>query len=105
MKVTVDLAAEADIAEAADFYDDQEPGLGAQVEEFLIDCLGRLATQAGIHPCRRGIYRQVISRGTFPYFVIYYEILTGSEVLVRAVQDHRRDPDGIAAKIDDRFSH
>lgn len=104
MKVTVDLAAETDIAEIADFYDLQLRGLGAEVEEFLIECLGQLAVLAGIHPQRRGIYRQVISRGRFPYFVVYYEILTSSEVLVRAVQDHRRDPDDIAAKIDDRFT-
>ncbi len=105
MRVTVDLAAEADIAEVADFYDQQEPGLGAEVEEFLVECLGRLETLAGIHPHSRGIYRQVISRGRFPYFVVYYEILASSEVLVRAVQDHRRDPHDIAGKIDDRFTH
>jgi len=104
MKVTVDLAAEADIAEIADFYDLQLQGLGAEVEEFLIECLGQLKVLAGIHPQCRGIYRQVISRGRFPYFVVYYQILTGSEVLVRAVQDHRRDPDDVAAKIDDRFN-
>ena len=105
MRVTVDLAAEADIAEAADFYDQQEPGLGTEVEEFLINCLGRLATLAGIHPNSRGIYRQVISRGRFQHFVVYYEILADSGVLVRAVQDHRRDPHDIAEKIDDRFTH
>jgi len=104
MRVTVDLSAEADIAEVADFYDDQEPGLGAEVEAFLIECLARLETLAGIHPSSRGVYRQVISRGRFPYFVVYYEILKGSEVLVRAVQDHRRDPHDIAEKIDDRFT-
>lgn len=105
MKVTVDLAAEADIAEIADFYDQKELGLGAEVEDFLIESLGLLETLAGIHPCNRGIYRQVISRGRFPYFVVYYEMLTRSEVLVRAVQDHRRDPHDIADKIDDRFPH
>jgi plasmid stabilization system protein ParE len=105
MRVTVDLAAEADIAEVADFYDEQEPGLGAEVEAFLIECLARLETLAGIHPNSRGIYRQVIPRGRFPYFVVYYEILKSSEVLVRAVQDHRRDPHDIAGKIDDRFTH
>ncbi|MCF7789754.1 MAG: hypothetical protein K9N47_26770 [Prosthecobacter sp.] len=104
MRVTVDLVAEADIEEIADFYDLQEPGMGAEVEEFLIECLGRLQTLAGIHPHCRGIYRQVISRGRFPYFVVYYEILAGSEVLVRALQDHRRDPHDIAEKIDDRFT-
>lgn len=103
MKVTVDLAAEEDIAEIADFYDQQEPRLGVEVEDFLIESLALLETLAGIHPCNRGIYRQVISRGRFPYFVVYYEMLTRSEVLVRAVQDHRRDPHDIADKIDDRF--
>ncbi len=103
MKVTVDLAAEKDIAEIADFYDQQELGLGAEVEVFLIESLALLETLAGIHPCNRGIYRQVISRGRFPYFVVYYEMLTRSEVLVRAVQDHRRDSHDIADKIDDRF--
>jgi ParE toxin of type II toxin-antitoxin system, parDE len=103
MRVRVDLAAEADIAEIADFYDLQLQGLGTEVEEFLLECLGQLEFLAGIHPQCRGIYRQVISRGRFPYFVVYYQVLTGSEVLVRAVQDHRRDPNDIAAKIDDRF--
>ena len=54
MRVTVDLAAEADIAEVADFYDEQEPGLGAEVEAFLIECLSRLETLAGIHPQQPG---------------------------------------------------
>ncbi len=104
MKVTVDLAAEADIAGIADFYDQQELGLGAEEEDFLIEYLGVLGTLAGIHPCNHGIYRQVISRGRFPYFVVYYEMLTRSEVLVRAVQDHRRDPHDISDKIKDRFT-
>lgn len=104
MRVAVDLAAEADIAEAADFYDEQEAGLGVEVEAFLIECLARFETLAGIPPNIRGIYRQMISRGRFPYFVVYYEILKGSEVLVRAVQDHRRDPHDITEKIDDRFT-
>ncbi|GEM_PF-570879 len=103
MRVTVDLAAEADIAAAADFYDEQEPGLGAEVEAFLIECLGRLETLAGIHPQSRGVYRQVISRGRFPYFVVYYEVVENSVVLVRAVQDHRRDPQDIAQQIKNRF--
>jgi plasmid stabilization system protein ParE len=105
MRVTVDLAAKTDIAEVADFYDQQEPELGAAVEEFLLEHLGRLTTLAGIHPHCRGIYRQVISRGRFPHFVVYYEILEDSEVLVRAAQDHHRDPHDIAGKIDDRFTH
>ncbi len=103
MKVTIDLAAEADVIEASDFYDSQKPGLGAEVEEFLLDRLASLGTLAGVHPKSRGVYRYVISRGRFPYFVIYYEILADSEVLVRVIQDHRRDPSATAEKIEDRF--
>lgn len=103
MKVTIDLAAEADIIEASDFYDSQEPGLGAEVEAFLLDCLARLETLAGVHPQNRGVHRYIISRGKFPYFVIYYELLKDSEVLVRVIQDHRRDPTAATEKIEDRF--
>lgn len=102
MKVRIDLAVEADLMEASDFYDMLEPGLGPEVEEFLIARLGELAVLAGIHPQCRGIFRQVV-KGRFPYFVIYYEIVDGPEVLVRAIQDHRRDPAAITSKIEQRF--
>ncbi len=102
MKVTIDLAAEADIMEASDFYDMQEPGIGREVEEFLVERLRELEVLAGVHPQRHGIYRYVV-KGRFPYFVIYYAILHGSEAQVRVIQDHRRDPADLSGKLKKRI--
>jgi hypothetical protein len=68
MKVVVRPGARSDIFDAAFFYDEQEPGLGNEVIDFLEEQIDGLAKFAGIHPLIRGFHRAVL-RGRFPYTV------------------------------------
>ncbi|TDU67292.1 plasmid stabilization system protein ParE [Prosthecobacter fusiformis] len=80
----------ADLEEAAEFYDEQEPGLGIEVYAFLKQCLLSLRQTAGLHRQKRGIYRYVVL-GRFPYYSVYYRLEAGI-ALIAAVIDNRRDP-------------
>lgn len=80
-----------DMEEAAYFYDDQQPGLGVEVYQFLEAEIDQLKHIAGIHPLRFNQFRMVV-RGRFPYFCIYYR-QQNDTVFVNAVADQRRDPE------------
>ena len=90
-----------DIVEAADFYEQQEPGLGDEVADFLHAELQSLKTLAGIHNHRKGIYQCVIG-GRFPHYVAYYQ-MTSDSVTVVGVFDHRRNPTRIKSLLRDRL--
>lgn len=81
----------SDLDEAAEFYEDQETGLGQQVYEFLCEKMGNLAKSAGTHPQKDGIHRCVVL-GRFPYYCIYYRLSSGFATVV-AIVDNRRDPE------------
>ena len=90
MKVRITPSAEADLLAAAEFYDEQSPGLGEEVINFLHTEILQLQGTAGIHRKVRSFHLYVV-QGRFPYYVIYYR-LHESEAVVQAVLDHRRDP-------------
>ena len=97
MTIHLRSTAREDILEAGRFYDDQEPGVGEQVIDFLQARIMELEFSAGSHPQHRGFHRMVV-KGAFPYYVIYYSMeLDG--VHVRAVLDHRRDPGTIRRRL------
>ncbi len=85
MKIIILPGAQADLLEAAAFYDEQEGGLGIQVYQFLENEIDQLDGLAGSHPIRFNHHRKVV-RGRFPYFCIYYK-LQGDTVFVNAVTD------------------
>ncbi len=91
MTVIIRAAALRDLDEAAEFYESQEPGLGADCYAFLEAEIDSLEQFAGIHARKHGFYRQVV-RGRFPYFSIFYT-MKNKVVEVVAVTDGRRDPD------------
>ncbi len=97
MKVIIQPEANADLDEAADFYESQESGLGREVLQFLHTAIGKLRSNAGVHPQESGIFRYVI-QGRFPWFVAYYYLVV-DEARVIGVHDHRRDPEWIAGRI------
>ncbi len=97
IKLAIRRAAQKDILDAAKFYEKQERGLGRRPAAFLDGKIRELATSAGIHPFEAGFYRAVVD-GSFPYYVIYYT-LKANVVTVRAVFDHRRDPEKIRRKL------
>lgn len=91
MKIVILPEALRDLQETAHFYDDQEPGLGIEVYQFLETEIEGLKHSAGIHPMRFHQHRMVV-RGRFPYFCVYYRVLDGT-AFVNAVTDQRRDPE------------
>jgi plasmid stabilization system protein ParE len=97
MNVIVRPGARSDILDAASFYDDQQPGLGDEVIDFLEEQIDGLAKFAGIHPLIRGFHRAVL-RGRFPHYCVYYTIKK-DEMHVRAVLDQRRDPRRIRRRL------
>ena len=100
MKLQLTTLAESDLDDAAAFYEDQEAGLGDEVVNFLLAQIHELEHFAGIHRKKRATY-QWVTRGKFPYYVIYYRIMDET-VLVEAVLDHRRDPKWIRRTMRDR---
>ena len=90
MRISIRPLASRDLDEAAEFGDEQEPGLGRKIYSFLEAEIDGLAQTAGLHPRRRDFYCHVIRR-RFPYFTIFYTLID-DEIQVRAVLDGRRDP-------------
>lgn len=90
MKLFIRKSAQEDLLAAAEFYDEQEPGLGDEVMLFLEQQIFSLPDLAGIHPSVQGFHRAVV-QGRFPYYAIYYT-LEPDGLHVRAVLDQRRSP-------------
>lgn len=82
--------AEADLAEAFDFYEAQLSGLGrefvATVEQQLERVVDNPAQYQVLH---RGVRRAVLRR--FPYAVFY--LAEGEAVIVLAIEHQARDPE------------
>lgn len=89
-KIVILPGALSDMEEAAQFYDQQEPGLGSEVYDFLKQQITQLAVSAGIHPGMENIHRWVVG-GRFPYYLVYYR-LVDDQVTVAAILDARCDP-------------
>lgn len=91
----------ADLDEAAEFYDEQEPGLGSEVYAFLKQHLLGLRHTAGLHPQKQGVYRDVVL-GRFPYYSVFYRLEAGVAIIA-AVIDNRRDPQFNERRLQSRF--
>ena len=91
----------SDMDEAAEFYDDQEPGLGVVVYEFLKQKSFHLSAIAGLHPSHRGVHKWVVP-GRFPYYLMYYR-LEGEVVTLSAILDGRRNPDHNRRLLEERL--
>ena len=88
MKVCILRSAFEDLANAREFYEEQQQGLGEYFLDSLFSEIDSLAFYGGIHPVREGFHRALTRR--FPY-AVYYRIEQGV-VLVFRVLDCRRDP-------------
>jgi plasmid stabilization system protein ParE len=82
-------AAEADLADAKDWYDGRREGLG---DEFLLcveEALGRLTRAPEAHAVlKKGVRRALVRR--FPYGIFYR--VEADHIAVLAVFHNRRDP-------------
>lgn len=87
--IVVRRLAERDLEEAEDWYNQQQPGLSAELRGAISALFGRLTDNPRIYPRVHGdVHRAVLRR--FPYLV--YFLIEGSNVIVLAVLGSSRDP-------------
>ena len=83
--------AEADLQDARKWYDDQRPGLGAELLDEIGLAVERLATDPEHRPIYYNGFRRLLTR-RFPYKIFYR--VEGDRVIVfrilHAKRDHRR---------------
>lgn len=90
MQVRILTNAEHDLESGYAFYERKQVGLGDYFLDSLCADIDSLTIYAGSHRVVFGSHR-LLAR-IFPY-AIYYDVV-GDEVLVWAVVDCRRDPNG-----------
>lgn len=94
--VYVRRTAELDVAEAQNWYEEQQAGLAADFHHEFGMVLARLAETPLIYPAvYRNIRRAVLHR--FPYLVWYR--LEGSVVTVLACTHAKADPSSVRARL------
>ncbi|SKB07255.1 hypothetical protein SAMN02745166_04666 [Prosthecobacter debontii] len=89
-KIIIIPEAQVDLEEIAEFYEEQELGLGAEVYEFLETHIDALLITGGLHPIHHRMHRLVVL-GRFPYFTVHYRLINDG-IVVLMVLDQRRDP-------------
>jgi hypothetical protein len=89
MNLRILASAFNDLADGRDFYERQGEGLGGYFLDSLFSDIDSLVLYAGIHRKVLGFHRLLSKR--FPY-AIYYQIETGSGVVVYRVLDCRQNP-------------
>lgn len=83
--------AELEIAEAADWYEARERGLGSEFLRTVEACIASIQRNPLMHPKVYGVYRRAALR-RFPYGIFY--TMTEDEVVVVSCYHARRDPKG-----------
>lgn len=81
--------AERELNEAAQYYDSEEPGLGASFLQEVHRCLESIETSPGSGAILRGSVRRRLLR-RFPYALLYRTTASGIRVL--AVMNLKRRP-------------
>jgi plasmid stabilization system protein ParE len=87
----VNPEAEADLAEARDWYENQRPGLGDELLECVAEVFAQVRRAPELFGKVSGGLRLARVR-RFPYLVIYR--LDDDQITVIAVYHSRRDPRG-----------
>lgn len=82
-------AAEADLHEAYDWYEQRQAGLGAEFVRCVDSCVQLIRSHPELYPevhkrVRRGVVRR------FPYSVLYF--VTDDAIIVTSVFHAKRDP-------------
>jgi plasmid stabilization system protein ParE len=89
MKVLLTKSATADIDEAIEFYENQDPGAGKYFLDSIREDILRLRESAGIHRKALGKYHRMIC--THHPYAVFYDIADGTAT-IKAVLDCRRAP-------------
>lgn len=88
MKIRILTLAFDDLQAGRDFYEQQQPGLGAYFLDTLFSDIESLLLYAGVHARIFGYFRALSKR--FP-FAIYYKI-DGESIEIWRVLDCRQNP-------------
>ncbi len=102
IRLVVRPSAELDIQDAADWYEDEEIGLGGQFLDELRDIVHRIRELPSQFPdVGRGIRRALLKR--FPYAIYFLLRGEGDEqaVFILAVLHQRRSPSVWRARVRD----
>ncbi len=89
MKIKILPAANNDLLNGYDFYEQQEQGIGNYFLDSLFSDIDSLLIYHGVHPVFFGTYHRMLSQ-RFP-FAIYYRI-EGDDIVVYAILDCRKNP-------------
>ena len=90
MKIRFADAANDELVDACDWYEQQQIGLGLQFKDAVRDAAQRIARTPLLFPVElEDVRRYVMNR--FPYTLRY--VLRGDEVWVVTVSHHHRRPD------------
>jgi plasmid stabilization system protein ParE len=89
-QVAFEAAAQAEIAEAFAWYEQQSYGLGGDFLRMLAAAVEQLTRYPQAFPPTRGRFRRILIR-RFPY-ALHFELLSDRRVSILACLHHRRDP-------------
>jgi toxin ParE1/3/4 len=96
LPLIINPEAEADLAEAKDWYDDQRLGLGDELIDCVEEVLDRIQQAPGLYGKTHLELRLALVR-RFPYAVVYR--IDADQVTVVAVYHTRRDPRGWQSRV------
>ena len=85
-----------DVAEAYDWYEQRDPGLGAEFMRAIDSCLQQIRRNPEMYPAVHKTARQALAR-RFPYSIFY--LVEGENVYVLAVFHASRDPRSWAERV------
>jgi hypothetical protein len=102
MKIVILSDAEADLVESCEFYERQEPGLGAYFRDCIASEITSLATTAGLHARPIKGYFRALARRHFTNHAIFYLVVDGV-VEVHMVFDCRRHPRRLLNRLEPRL--
>lgn len=89
-QVIFEAAAQAEIAEAFEWYEQKSYGLGGDFLRVIAAAQEQLTRNPETFPAARGRYRRILVR-RFPY-ALHFELLGDHQVSVLACLHHRRNP-------------
>jgi plasmid stabilization system protein ParE len=90
-QVVFEAAAQAEISQAFDWYEQQSYGLGGDFLRMIAIAEEQLTRNPEAFPATRSRFRRILLR-RFPY-ALHYELTDGQRVSVLACLHHRRSPE------------
>lgn len=90
MKARFTSVAETEFSDAADFYENSEPGIGEEFIDAVLSSIARIQTYPNLGRLIKRNFRSIPTR-TFPYNLIY--VVLDDELIIHAVAHQSRKPE------------